>query len=139
MNRAQRRANADVIRQLQQDFLAKPYAERVESLIKAGIFAKDLAHLQITPKEHTKAVQDAWEEGRLAGINGTYQICFAAACLALNDLHKFGSKRCCDVIRRMQEHVISNLCSMEACEEVFRKIGLTLDFGDPQGIAWEDD
>ena len=93
----------------------------------------------ITPSDLDKAYEDGFEQGRKAGLDGTYKVCFAAVCLALNDLHKFGAKRCCDVLCKMQEYIINTLCSPEAVQAVYKRIGLTLDFGDPQCIAWEDD
>lgn len=78
--------------------------------------------------------------GQKAGIEGTYKICFAAVCLALNDLHGFGGKRCDRVLNKMQRYIIDSLSTAEAIEDVFERMGLSLDFGDPSSwVRLEDD
>lgn len=139
MNRAERRLNADVARELKQDWMQKPYYQRLEALYNAGILVRDLKHIQITAKEYKEATDKAWEDGRLAGIDGTYQICFAAACLALIDLHGFDRKQCYDVMDKMQRHVLDSLTSIEAVNEVFDRIGLELDFSSYQPVRMVDD
>lgn len=121
-NRAQRRAA-----QKQQPKWQKMTKEqRINALMKNGITPKDL--------------EREYESGRLAGIDGTYKICFAAACLALQELHGFGRKRCYDVMEAMQRYVIGTLCSAETIDQVYRQMGLTLDFGDMTNwIGMEDD
>ncbi len=126
-NRAQRRAEQKkkpgMVKRLTKE-------QRINALLRQGISPADL----------DKAYQDGYEKGRLEGVDGTYKICFAAACLALNDLHSFGAKRCCDVMHSMQDYIINTLCSPEAVQKVYKRMGLTLNFGDP--VAWislEDD
>lgn len=126
MNRAQRRAE----KKKQPSMMKRLTKEQqMNALLRNGI----------TPSDLDKAYEDGFEQGRKAGLDGTYKICFAATCLALNDLHKFGAKRCCDVLCKMQEYIINTLCSPEAVQAVYKRMGLTLDFGDPQCVAWEDD
>ena len=67
-NRAQRRA----AKKQQPRWQKLSHDQRLAALVKNGITPKDL--------------EKAYSDGRLDGINGTYKICFAAACLALADL-----------------------------------------------------
>lgn len=117
MNRAQRRA----AKKQQPKWQRMTHDQKLAALVKNGITQKDL--------------DSAYEDGRTAGINGTYQICFAAVCLALADLHGFGRKRCRDVMEQMQRHVIDTLNSAEAVQAVYKRLGLTLDFGDPENLV----
>lgn len=103
--------------------------QQINALLRNGIAPADLE----------KAYDDGFEEGRKIGLDGTYKICFAAVCLALNDLHQFGAKRCCDVLCKMQDYIIDTLCSPEATQAVYDRMGLELDFGDPKWITLEDD
>lgn len=116
-NRAQRRA----AKKQQPRWQKLNHDQRLAALVKNGITPKDL--------------EKAYSDGRLDGINGTYQICFAAACLALADLHGFGRKRCRNVMEQMQRHVIDTLTSAEAVQAVYKRLGLTLDFGDPENLV----
>lgn len=122
MNRAQRRA----AQKQQPKWQRMSHDQKVAALLKNGITPKDL--------------DKAFEDGRQAGIEGTYKICFAAVCLALSDLHGFGGKRCQRVLEKMQRYIIDSLTSAEAVADVYKRMGLTLDFGDPESwVAWEDD
>lgn len=100
--------------------------QKLAALVKNGITQKDL--------------DSAYEDGRTAGINGTYQICFAAVCLALNDIHGFGGKRCHRVLEKMQRYIVDCFTSADAVQAVYKRMGLKLDFGDPLNwIELEDD
>lgn len=125
MNRAQRRK----AEKAKPSWQRMSHDQKLANLMKQGISPKDLE----------KSYNDGYEQGRLVGINGTYGICFAAACLALNDLHGFGRKRLYHVMERMQHHVINSLTTSEACTEVFDRVGLELDFGDYQGVRMTTD
>ena len=124
MNRAQRR-KAEKSKPAWQRM---SHDQKLANLMKQGISPKDLE----------RSYNDGYEQGRLVGINGTYAICFAAACLAANDLHGFGRRRCYRLMEAMQSHVINSLTSTEACDEVFRRMGLELDFGDYQSVRMVD-
>lgn len=121
-NRAQRRAQKK----------AKPSYQRLTPQQQAARMMKQ----GISPKDLDKAFDDGFEQGRKVGLEGTYKICFAAVCLALNDAHKFGAGRCLRVLRKMQEYIIDTLTSAEAVHAVYKRMGLTIDFGDP--VAWVD-
>lgn len=113
-NRAQRRAAKKQLPGWQK--MTKE--AKLASLFRNGITEKDLRR--------------SYEEGRLDGVNGTYKACFAAACLAMNELHGFGTKRCCGMLAAMQRYILDSLTSAEAVQSVYDKMHLKLDFGDPE-------
>ena len=122
MNRAQRRA----AQKQQPKWQRMSHDQKVASLLKNGITPKDL--------------DKAYEDGRTAGTNGTYQICFAAVCMALSDLHGFGGKRCHRVLHVMQRYIVDSFTSADAVQAVYKRMGLKLDFGDPMNwIEFEDE
>ena len=109
MNREQRRAQKKAQRgqpkPKQPQYLRMTKEQRMDALVKNGITIKDL------------------EEN----YNKT---CYAAVCLALNELHGFGMKRCKDVLNLVDEKILFSLTSMETIEEVWQKIGLQIDFNE---------
>lgn len=82
--------------------------------------------------EHLK---ENYEKGRNDGFREAaepiWQGCFAAACLALHELYGFGKKRCAEVLNAMDRHMAYSITSEDAIAEVYRQIGLELDFHDP--------
>lgn len=54
--------------------------------------------------------------------------CYAAVCLALNELHGFGHKRCRDVLCKIDELMLYQLTTDEAVNEVWEKTGLKIHF-----------
>lgn len=121
-NRAQRRAQ-------------RKQAPKWEKMSKDQLMSR-LTKNGITLEE----LKANFDLGQKAGIEATYKICFAAICLALNDLHGFGAVRCQRILERMQRYIIDSLSTAEAVEEVYERLRLTLDFGDPGSWArLEDD
>lgn len=57
--------------------------------------------------------------------------CYAAICLALHELHGFGKKRCRDVLNCVDAKLLETLTSAEAIDEVWRTIGLEINFSEP--------
>lgn len=88
------------------------------SLVKNGI----------TPEYVDRECEKAKAEGYTAGVEATMGICYAAACLALNDLHGFGHKRCKEFLEAMDYHVVYTLTTFEAMDEVFKRMGLKINF-----------
>lgn len=97
--------------------------DRINAMCKNGITPQDL--------------EKEFERGRLDGFKTAAEpmlkTCYAAICLALNDVHGFGAKRCFDVLVAVDDYVANSLTSAEAIEEVFDRMGLELDFGSPEG------
>lgn len=125
MNRKQRRAQMRV--QKQQHKVHKPEyikltkEQRMDALCKNGITPKDLE------QEYNKG----YEAGFMAAGDPVLRSCYAAMCLALNDLHKFGSARCAAVLRAADKHMTETLTNTEAIEEVYKRMKLKLDFKEP--------
>ena len=52
----------------------------------------------ITPQDLKAEYDKGWTAGFTKAAEPTIRSCYAAVCLALNDLYGFGSKRCADVL-----------------------------------------
>lgn len=131
-NRAQRRAEA---RREQQEnaemrasgyFKAKAHAEaikqkKMDELQRNGITLADLE------ANYALGRSDGFKEA----AEPIWQGCFAAVCLALNELYGFGKKRCAEVLNKVDYHMNYSITTEEAIAEVFNRIGLELDFTDP--------
>lgn len=92
---------------------------------------KKLLQNGITPEDLQKEYQKGFEAGFSQAAKPVMRTCYAAVCLALNDLHRFHRKRCADVLRRLDWHVTNSLASQEAIDEVYKRMGLSIDFDDP--------
>lgn len=125
MNRQQRRAQMKAQKRQQKapkpKYTSMTKQERMEALCKNGITPKDLQ------EEYSKG----YEAGFMAGGDPVLKSCYAAMCLALNDLYGFGHKRCLDVLRATEGHMLETLSSQEAIEEVYKRMKLQIDFKDP--------
>lgn len=133
MNRQQRRQKkwdqeiidvAEYGNKTMRDAMPEEYFRRkvtaLNNLQRNGITAKDL-----------KANYDkGWEDGFKKAAEPVIQACYAAICLALNDLHGFGQKRCADVLNAVDNHMTMSLTSIEAIEEVYRRMRLRINFSE---------
>lgn len=81
----------------------------------------------ITPQD----LKEEWQRGYDTGAEVFLKTAYAAVCLALNELHGFGHKRCQDVLQAMDKHVLYTLTDVEAINEVWERMGLRLVFADP--------
>ena len=117
MNRKERRAKIKKT----PSYLRESKEELTKRLLKNGISQQDLE------AEYTKGYTDGFRRAAEPVIRG----CYAAVCLALNDLHGFGQKRCGDVLRAMDNHLTMSLTSKEAIDEVYSRMSLRIDFKEP--------
>lgn len=124
MNREQRRAQKKAQRgqpkPKQPQYLRMTKQQRMDALVKNGITIKDLE------ENYNKG----YEAGFAVASGPVIKTCYAAVCLALNELHGFGMKRCKDVLNLVDEKILFSLTSMETIEEVWKKIGLQIDFNE---------
>ena len=124
MNREQRRAQKKAQRgqpkSKQPQYLRMTKEQRMDALVKNGITIKDLE------ENYNKG----YEAGFAVASGPVIKTCYAAVCLALNELHGFGMKRCKDVLNLVDEKILFSLTSMETIEEVWQKIGLQIDFNE---------
>lgn len=122
MNRAQRRAQ-------NKSTPAWRRGETAESMLarfaQNGITAKDYDDAR--EREYNRG----YKEGFAAAAPATYKTIYAAICLAANELHGFGQKRCLDLLLKVDEIVTYSLTSTEAICEVYKKTGLEIAFDEP--------
>lgn len=122
MNRKQRRAQMRAQKRQQKapkpEYLKLTKEQRMDALVKNGITPKDLE------QEYNKG----FEVGFKAAGDSVLRSCYAAVCLALNDLHKFGSGRCAAVLRATEKHMLETLHSQDAIDEVYKRMKLRVDF-----------
>lgn len=82
----------------------------------------------ITPKDLEDNYNKGWSDGFTKAAEPVIQAAYAAVCLALNELYKFGSKRCSDVLNCMDGHMMYSLTSKEAIDEVYKRMKLRINF-----------
>lgn len=89
---------------------------------------KEIERNGITLEHMMQAEKTAYERGVEAGKNATFETCFAAVCLALQELHGFGRKRCKDVLNLTYEKMTMALNSADAIQQVYDEMGLEIKF-----------
>ena len=119
-DRAERLADVERFWQLPPEVRAQRMADNAafQRIQKNGITLEDVK----------RAEEKSYAQGVQAGIENTMKTCYAAICLALNELHGFGTKRCKDVLNAVDEKVVMALTSDEAVDEVYRRMGLAIRF-----------
>lgn len=90
--------------------------------------AKRIAKNGLTIKDLEEAHQRGFDEGFKASADNIVRGCYAGVCLALNDLYGFGSKRCCDVLNKLDWHMLYSLTSEDAIQEVWDRMKLHIRF-----------
>ena len=121
-NRADRRK-----KKKQQPRYEKRYTsvQRINAMCKNGI----------TPKD----VDDAYQKGYKDGVDRASDFClkdaYAAFLLAAHEEFGFGRDRCRRLLYAADKKVATSLASDEAVEDVFRQLGVTINFYDPQRIT----
>ena len=123
MNRAQRRAAA-------REALAVPEWKKRELKEKMAA-AERLAQGGITPKDLQAAYDKGFNEGFHAAAHPIIKGIYAGVCLALNEKHGFGAKRCGDILKLVDEKVLYSLDGQDLIDEVLARMGVTLNFEDP--------
>lgn len=99
--------------------------QRINAMCKNGITPKDL--------------QDAYDKGYKAGVDHASDYstkdAYAAFLLAAHEVFGFGRKRCRRLLYAADERMVNSFASDEAIEEVFKKVGVTIKFYDPERIV----
>lgn len=89
----------------------------------------------ITAENLREVEKMAYQRGREQGIEDAgeplLRTLYAGVCLALNDLHGFGAKRCRSVLHRAEEYIRDTLATEEAEDEVFKRMGYRIEYKDP--------
>ena len=94
--------------------------EAFQRIQKNGITLEDLRNCE----------QQGQQDGYLAGKIETLQLCYAAICLALKELHGYGQQECKEVLNAVDEKVTYALNSAELIQEVFDEMELEISFKD---------
>lgn len=132
MNREERR--------LQARLAQRAFAEQHNSAYAQNIIRREEARQKliarlsqngITPEDLKAEYDKGYEAGFTAAGEPVIRSCFAATCLALNDLHKFGSGRCAAVLKAVDQYMTQTLTSVEIIDEVYERMKLRLDFKEP--------
>lgn len=119
-DRAERMADVERFWQLPPEVRAQRMADNAafQRIQKNGITLEDVK----------RAEDKSYAQGMQAGIENTMKTCYAAICLALNELHGFGTKRCKEVLNAVDEKVVMTLVSDDAIQEVFDRMKLVIRF-----------
>ena len=119
-NRASRRSDKKKMSRFQRMTPEQKYI----SMVKNGITQKDL--------------DDAYDKGYKAALDHTTSYClkdaYAAFLLAAHEEFGFGRERCRRLLHAADYRVVNSLASDEAIEEVFKKLGVAINFYDPERI-----
>ena len=122
MNRQQRR-------QLSKSTPAYRRGVSAEELIKR------MSSQGITPEEYDdwgrKQHEKGWHEGFTAAGEEITKCIYATACLTLKELYGFGAGRCLKFLQLLDEKFLTSLHSSEEIDEVYKQLGLTIDFHEP--------
>lgn len=106
-------------------------------------------HQRMTPEQKEKAMskngitpkdlQEAYDKGFREGVDHSTDTCmkdaYAAFLLAAHEVFGFGKKRCRRLLYAADINVVNSLASDEAIDEVFKKVGVTINFYDPDRIV----
>lgn len=132
MNREERRLQA---RLAQRAFVEEHTSSYAKNIIKRDEVRQKLIDrlMQngITPEDLKNEYDKGYTEGFKAAAEPVIRSCFAATCLALNDLHKFGASRCAAVLNLVDRHMTETLTSVEIIDDVYDRMKLRLDFKEP--------
>ncbi len=95
------------------------------AMMKNGISPKDL--------------QEAYENGYNEGVKRASDYClkdaYAGFLMAAHDVFGFGRERCRRLLYAADERVVNSLASEESIEEVFKTVGVSINFFDPDRIT----
>lgn len=108
-------------------FWALSKEERAQRMADNAAFQR-INRNGITIEDLKMAEENGYRSGIQAGIENTMKTCYAAICMALNELHGFGTKRCKDVLNAVDEKIAMALTGEDAIQEVYERIGLTINF-----------
>lgn len=132
MGRKERRAAQRQEQREAAELRASGYGQAIirREAVKQAAIAR-LSQNGITPQDLEKEFDTGYAEGFRAAAQPVTRGAYAAVCLALKELHGFGTKRCAEVLRAMDKHMQYSLTSEELINEVWEKLGLELVWDDP--------
>lgn len=89
----------------------------------------------ISPKDLQEAYEQGYNEGVKRASDYSLKDAYAGFLMAAHEEFGFGHKRCKRLLYAADQRVVNSLASNEAIEEVFRKVGVSINFFDPDRIA----
>lgn len=89
----------------------------------------------ITPKDLQEAYDNGYNEGVKRASDYSLKDAYAGFLMAAHEEFGFGHKRCKRLLYAADQRVVNSLASNEAIEEVFRKVGVSINFFDPDRIT----
>ena len=93
--------------------------------------ARRIARNGLTMADLKQSYKDGWDAGFKEACEPIVKSIYAGICVALNEKHGFGGKRCMDVLNALDSVLLERLTSQELVDEVYEKLGLTLNFSEP--------
>ena len=121
-NRADRRAKKKQQPRWEKRFTSE---QRINAMCRNGI----------TPKDVDDAYAQGRKDERSAVLDYSMRDCYAGFLLAAHEVFGFGHDRCLRLLRAADERITNSLASDEAIEEVFRTVGVKIDFYRPDRIT----
>lgn len=82
----------------------------------------------ITIEDVNRAAQEGYQQGIALATESTMKSCYAAMCLALHELHGFGTKRCIQMLNAVDEKVVYALTSEELINQAFDELKIEINF-----------
>ena len=98
----------------------KSAIEAVERLERNGITMDDLAD------NYNRGVDAGYKHG----TEQTFETLFAAICLAVEELYGFDGDKCVELLNCVHDKVYYALTAQDVIQEVFERLGLTINFKD---------
>jgi hypothetical protein len=101
----------------------------------AEALIREMSKNGITPDQYDawgeKQYEKGWHEGFTAAGEEITKCIYATACLTLKELYGFGAGRCLKFLQLLDEKFLTSLHSSEEIDEVYKQLGLTIDFHEP--------
>jgi len=82
----------------------------------------------ITIEDVNRAANEGYQQGIALAQDATMKMCYAAMCLALKELHGFGTKRCMQMLNAVDEKIVYALTSEELINQVFTDLKIEINF-----------
>ena len=87
----------------------------------------------------SKDLEEAYNKGYNEGVRRASDYClkdaYAGFLLAAHEVFGFGRDRCRRLLYAADDRVVNSLASDEAIDEVFEKVGVSINFFDPDRIT----
>ena len=122
LNRQQRRKLAKQNKSIKQPaYRGLAHEERLARIMQQGISLEDLK------QEYQYGFTDGFRDASPTML----KTCYASFLLALHELTDFDQDRCQEILNRADQMIVEYLDSSEIINEVWRQMGLHLDFNEP--------